>query len=71
MLFIRVYFVNYLRFMFVTPFCRTITYLCFLFRSRSYPVPHRGERVKQRTMHPEIEKIITLTAKFSALFELV
>ena len=23
----------------------------FFFRSRSYPVPHRGERVKQRKMH--------------------
>ena len=46
-----VYFVNYLQFVFVTPFCRTATYLCFLFRSRSYPVPHRGERVKQRKMH--------------------
>ena len=41
----------YVQFVFVTPFCRTVTYLCFLFRSRSYPVPHRGERVKQRTMH--------------------
>jgi hypothetical protein len=61
-----VYFVNYLMFMYVTSFCRTVTNLCFFFRSRSYPVPHRGERVKQRTMQPEIELIITLTAKFSA-----
>jgi hypothetical protein len=44
-------FVNYyLQFMFVTLFWRTVTYLYFLFRSRSYPVPHRGERVKQRMM---------------------
>jgi hypothetical protein len=48
-----VYLVNYSRFIFVTPFCKTVTHLCFLFRSRSYPVPHRGERVKQRTMQPE------------------
>jgi hypothetical protein len=26
-----------------------VLFLCF--RSRSYPVPHRGERVKQRTVH--------------------
>jgi hypothetical protein len=27
--------------------------LCFVcFRSRSHPVPHRGERVKQGTVHP-------------------
>jgi hypothetical protein len=25
----------------------------FLFRSYSYPVPQRGERVKQRTVHTE------------------
>jgi hypothetical protein len=26
---------------------------CFVcFRSRSHPVPHRGERVKQGTVHP-------------------
>jgi hypothetical protein len=25
--------------------------VCFCFRSRSYPVPHRGERVKQGTVH--------------------
>jgi hypothetical protein len=61
-----VYFVIYLRIMFVT-FCRTVTNLCFFFRSRSYPVPHRGERVRQRTMQPAIELIIILTAKFSAL----
>jgi hypothetical protein len=28
-----------------------VTNLLFFFRSRSYPVPHRGERVKQRKVH--------------------
>jgi hypothetical protein len=31
-----------------------VVFVCFCFvcfRSRSYPVPHRGERVKQRTVH--------------------
>jgi hypothetical protein len=32
--------------------CWCRVFLCFVcFRSRSYPVPHRGERVKQRTVH--------------------
>ena len=32
---------------------------CFVcFRSRSYPVPHRGERVKQGTVHPRNTAII-------------
>lgn len=44
-------FVNYLRFILLIFLCRTFTNLCFLFRFRSYPVPHRGERVKQRKMH--------------------
>ena len=30
-----------------------VTYLHFFFRSRSYPVPQRGERVKQRTVHTQ------------------
>jgi hypothetical protein len=29
-----------------------VVFVCFVsFRSRSYPVPQRGERVKQRTVH--------------------
>ena len=33
---------------------------CFVcFRSRSYPVPHRGERVKQGTVHNRNTAIIT------------
>ena len=33
---------------------------CFVcFRSRSHPVPHRGERVKQGTVHPRSIAIIT------------
>jgi hypothetical protein len=32
-------------------FKKHVTYLHFFFRSRSYPVPQRGERVKQRTVH--------------------
>jgi hypothetical protein len=33
---------------------------CFVcFRSRSHPVPHRGERVKQGTVHSRIIAIIT------------
>ena len=35
----------------IAPFVFVV--LCFVcFRSRSHPVPHRGERVKQGTVHP-------------------
>jgi len=34
------------------------------FRSRSYPVPHRGERVKQRTVHPQNFAFFTLKDGF-------
>jgi len=39
-------------------------YLCFLFRSRSYPVPHRGERVKKKRCTAEIRIKITPTEYF-------
>jgi hypothetical protein len=35
------------------------TFFWSLFRSRSYPVPHRGERVKQGTVHPRNIVVIT------------
>jgi len=39
-------------------------FLCSLFRSRSYPVPHRGERVKQWTVHPRNFALFTLKDGF-------
>jgi hypothetical protein len=42
-----IYFQNAL----VIIFKEHVTYLHFFFRSRSYPVPHRGEQVEQRTVH--------------------
>jgi hypothetical protein len=36
---------------------RCVCFVCF--RSRSYPVPHRGERVKQGIVHPRNIAIIT------------
>jgi hypothetical protein len=48
--FVLILLIKYLCFVFVTVVHRTDTNLVFLFRSRSHPVPHRGERVKQRTM---------------------
>jgi hypothetical protein len=40
-----------LQYVVVTVSKEHVIYLFFFFRSRSYPVPHRGERVKQRTVH--------------------
>jgi exonuclease I len=40
-----------LQYVAVTVSKERVIYLLFFFRSRSYPVPHRGERVKQRTVH--------------------
>jgi len=39
-------------FVFLCVFC----FVCF--RSRSHPVPHRGERVKQGTVHSEILRLL-------------
>jgi len=42
---------------------RALVFLCVFrfvcFRSRSHPVPHRGERVKQGMVHPRNVVIIT------------
>jgi hypothetical protein len=48
----------------VTVFTNCVLFLSFffflsLFRSRSYPVPHRGERVKQGKVHPRNIVVIT------------
>jgi hypothetical protein len=43
--------IMYLQYVSVTVFKEYVTYLVFFYRSRSYPVPHRGERVKQRMVH--------------------
>jgi hypothetical protein len=44
--------------------CVLLFFLWSLFRSRSYPVPHRGERVKQRTVHPRNFGLFTLKDGF-------
>ena len=40
-----------LQYVVITVCMEHVTYLLFFFRSRSYPVPHRGERLQQRTVH--------------------
>ena len=55
-----------------TPYCfylftncvLLLFFLWSLFRSRSYPVPHRGERVKQRAVHPRNFDFFTLKDRF-------
>jgi site-specific recombinase len=52
----NIHFVNYFQIVFVAVlmgvFVFCVFFVLFLcFRSRSYPVPHRGERVKQRMVH--------------------
>jgi hypothetical protein len=47
---VLIFLIRYLYFVFVTLVQRTGTNSVFLFRSCSNPVPHRGERVKQRAM---------------------
>jgi hypothetical protein len=42
--------IMYLQYVSVTVFKEHVTYFVSFFRSGSYPVPHRGERVK-RTVH--------------------
>jgi len=41
------------------PLCFFVLFCFVCFRSRSYPVPHRGERVKQGTVHLRNTAIIT------------
>jgi hypothetical protein len=47
--------------------------VCFVcFRSRSYPVPHRGERVKQRMVHAQkLKSLLKLTATTYILVEIL
>jgi hypothetical protein len=46
----------------------TDVFVCFVcYRSRLHPVPHNGERVKQRMVNARIRVGFTLTAKPSIL----
>jgi hypothetical protein len=44
-------------------------FVSFLSGSRSYPVPHRGGRVKQRTVRPKLKSLVTATSEHFVLFK--
>jgi hypothetical protein len=48
--FVFILLVMCLQYVSVTVFKGSVTYLVSFFRSRSYPVPHRGEGVKQKAV---------------------